>query len=159
MLGDEILAMNDAQIEKVSIPEWGPLGEQIFVRVMTGAERDRWEAGIMTLNGDAAAFYNGVRARLAQLTACDAAGKLIFKPEHVDALGQKTSTALQRIYEAALRLNKLGKSDVEELRKNSAAGQSGASGSASPATSESQSVNVSEKLTARSSQSGSLITN
>ena len=46
---DEILAADDIQIELLEVPEWGG---SIFVKGMTGAERDRFEAGVITISGD-----------------------------------------------------------------------------------------------------------
>lgn len=118
-LAEEILTFNDAKIEKVSVPEWGPAGEKIYVRLMTGAQRDVWEAAIYVRKqlGETA-IYDNMTARLAVLCACDEKGVPIFQPDQSDDLGGKSSTAVKRIGDAAAKLNKLTKQDFEELTKN-----------------------------------------
>jgi hypothetical protein len=145
MLADDILALNDAKVERVPVPEWGALGEKIYVRVMTGSERDRWELNVVQIDGSREKFFENMRARLVQQVVCDQDGVLIFKPEHITGLSLKSSTALDRIYGVAVRMNKLSKGDVDELEKNSGSATSGDSGSGSQRTSGNQSESVSEK--------------
>ena len=155
MLRDEILATDDAVIVPCPIPEWGKAGKNIFIRSMTGDQRDAWEQMCLAKDG---AQKDKLRASLACFTVCDGGGALVFTPADISLIGAKSAAALQRIFNKALKLNRLSKSDVDELEKNSEAGQSGASGSASPATSENQSVSANAPSVAVSSQSGSLTT-
>lgn len=158
MLSDDILAFNDAEAERVEVPEWGKHGQHVYVRLMSGRERDRWESSIMAMDGDATKFYDGVRARLCQMTACDESGTLIFTPAQIDALSQKSSTALQRIYDVAMRINKLRKSDLDELEKNSQSATSASSGLDSRRISESQSASASVQSVPANSANGLLTT-
>ena len=73
---DDILDANDIQIELVSVPEWGG---DVFVKGMTGAERDRFEAGVISLDSKSEKVdMRDIRAKLCSETICDEAGKKLF---------------------------------------------------------------------------------
>ena len=111
---DEILKAPDIDgIEKLNVPEWG--GE-ICVKIMTGAERDRWEMQTTALLKNPANI--NIRASLCAMTICDEKGKRLFTDAQVDELGKKSSIALDRVFTVAQRLNRLTNSDLEELEKN-----------------------------------------
>lgn len=127
LTGEQILGVDDIKKEAVKVPEWG--GE-VFVKMMTGAERDVFEQAMIDSRGsDKKANLQNIRARLAVLTICNEAGERLFTDAQVAALGKKSAAALDRIFEKAQKLNRIGKEDVEELSKNDASGQSAASGS------------------------------
>jgi hypothetical protein len=110
-----ILAAKDILIEKVLVPEWG--GE-VFVKGMTGAERDQFEAAIVEIRGTSQRTnLNNVRARLASLTICDKDGTRLFKEADIQELGRKSASALQRVFAVAQRLSGLSQEDVKELTK------------------------------------------
>ena len=106
---DAILALPDLPFEAVPVPEWGG---SVGVRTMSGTERDRFETE------HARAPTANFRARIAAATLCGDDGALLFAPADVEALGAKSSAALDRVVEAAIRVNKFGAKDVEELAKN-----------------------------------------
>jgi hypothetical protein len=120
---DQILGADDLPRVEVEVPEWGG---SAFVRTMTGTERDRFESEHIKNP------HRDIRARLVAATLCDEQGNLLFGPADVEALGRKGAAALDRVFAVALRLNGIGKADVEELEKNSAASPSAASPSGSP---------------------------
>lgn len=109
---DAIRAASDLPREMVQVPEWGGF---LYVRTMTGTERDAWETG---LSKGKHVNLDKVRAKLAVAVACDADGKPMFDASDVDWLSEKSAAALQRIFAAASKLNCLSSSDVEELAKN-----------------------------------------
>jgi len=121
---DQILRADDLPREQVDVPEWGG---SVFVRTMTGAERDAFEQSIADDSGRNLA---NLRARLAVLAVVDADGERLFADSDALSLGNKSAAALSRIFNVAQRLNALTNADVEELEKNSAAGQSADSTSA-----------------------------
>jgi len=121
---DDILRADDLPREEVDVPEWGGA---VFVRTMAGVERDAFEQSIADESGR---NLTNLRARLAVLTVVDADGARIFADADADALGKKSAAGLSRIFDVAQRLNALTNSDVEELEKNSAGGQSADSNSA-----------------------------
>ncbi len=120
-----ILAANDRPLTPVDVPEWGG---SVFVRVMSGAERDSYESGLVGADGKSRDMRN-LRARLVVRVACDEAGARLFADEDADALGSKNADALDRIFTAAVRLNQIGAAQVADLGKDSAPTAPGASGS------------------------------
>lgn len=110
---DEILARRPLAREEITVPE---LGGTVYVRVMSGLERDAYEADLLS-NKDKR--LENMRARLLVRCACDATGQLLFKPEDADALGAQTWQALDRLAAAAQRLNRLSDASIEEIKGNS----------------------------------------
>lgn len=110
---DDILKADDIQIEEVEVPEWGG---SVFVKGMTGTERDVFEQSIVETRGkNTRVNMQNVRAKLVSLSACDDKGELLFTPKDVKALGGKSAAALQRVFEVASRLSGISDQDVEEL--------------------------------------------
>ena len=110
---DDILSCIDSTIEPIEIPEWGG---SAFIRTMTGTERDTWE---MYASKQMEKTNNvNIRAKLACLALCDESGKRLFGDGQIDALAKKSAKALNRVYEASLKLNKLSDDDIEQLEKN-----------------------------------------
>jgi len=107
-----ILDANDLTKEKVEVPEWSG---HLFVRVMPGYARDAWEAHVFLSQEDAGKRMKNLRARLIAATACDEQGNLLFNEKQIEALGKKSSKAMDRVFEAASRLNGLTKEDVDSL--------------------------------------------
>jgi hypothetical protein len=110
-----ILEANDVTKKLVKVPEWG--GE-VYVRSMSGEDRDRFENLIVQSNGKSAkSNLENFRAKLASMTLCDEAGVLLFNEEDVKALSKKSATALQRIFVVAQKLSRIGDNDIEELTR------------------------------------------
>lgn len=115
---DAILAASDIRSERVAVPEWG--GE-VLVGTMSGAARDEWEQSLITRRpGSTKTEPNlaNVRARLVAATVVDENGARLFSAEDAEALGRKSSAALERVCKVAQRLNGLGDADLEELKGN-----------------------------------------
>lgn len=114
---DEILGASDIAVEPVEVPEWGGT---VRVRGLTGAERDELEAEIVRANRDGSTRVDtrNLRARLVALSVVDEAGERLFTCEDIEALGQKSAAALDRVFSVAQRLSGLGDEDVEALAKN-----------------------------------------
>lgn len=111
---EQILAAKDTRTEIVSVPEWGG---HVCVRVMSGAERDAWEASIVGATGNQRNLAN-IRARLVALTACDGEGHRLFSDADVVELGKKSAKALDRVFSAAQKINALTDEDIKELEGN-----------------------------------------
>jgi hypothetical protein len=127
-LRDLILTADDLPREAVHCPEWKAT---VYVRTMTGEERDAFEQSQMEKRGkDEKQNLVGIRARLAVICACDKDGNAIFGESDIPALSKKSAKALNRIFNKASALNGFTGEDVEELAKNSESGQSAASISA-----------------------------
>lgn len=111
---EAILNFNDIKVQEISIPEWN--NAKLFLRVLSGYERDRLEAEIQ--NGGKMNLVN-FRAKMAFLSLCDKDGKRIFTDEKdIAELSKKSSVALSRIFDVATTLNKMSNDDVEGLVKN-----------------------------------------
>lgn len=111
-----ILAAPDAMTETVAVPEWG--GE-VVVKSLSGAERDQFEASVLIEGRKRTRVdVRNLRAKLVSLAVVDEAGQLVFSESDVEALGQKSARALQRVFEVAQRLSGLADEDIEELTKN-----------------------------------------
>jgi len=115
-LRDAILERDDLVKEPVDVPEWGTT---VWVRTMTGKERDRYESDLLS-NKDKPLEdrLDNVRAKLAVLTVVDADGERVFDDADVVALGNKSASALSRVVTVAQRLNALSDADVEDLAGN-----------------------------------------
>jgi hypothetical protein len=115
---DEFLSAQALATEWVPVPELGQ-DKGVFVRVLSGSERDAWEAGLAELRkaGNKAHMQN-FRARYVAVCACDDQGKPIFSDADVDALGAKSGVLLDRIFDAARKLNKMFPESAEAEAKN-----------------------------------------
>ena len=113
---DAILKAEDLERKLVTVKEWGG---DVYVRSMTAAERDDWEAGLMaSKTEDAKSNLRNLRARLTVICVVDEAGNRLFSDADAEALGQKSARAVDRIFSAAARLNALSSRDVEDLAGN-----------------------------------------
>jgi len=121
---EEILKADDLPREPVDAPEWGG---QVFIRTMTGTERDAWEAEMV--QGKDQVDMQNFRARLAVRVLVDEKGERLFKDGDAHRLGLKSARVLARIYDKARELNGLSNEDAEELVKNSGSAPSDKTGS------------------------------
>ena len=125
------------ELEKVKVD----LGkdEFVYVRQMTGRERDNFEQSLIKekkdIKGNIISYDRALgdfRAKLAVVTVCDEAGKLLFLPDDYSLLSQNMSAArLEKIVNVAQKLNAISEEDKEILVKNSSAGQEDNSNSSS----------------------------
>ncbi|WP_423192979.1 hypothetical protein [Cupriavidus sp. H18C2] len=129
-----ILEAVDLKTEDVEVPEWGGT---VRVSVMTGTARDRFME-LQAEGGEKKTPVSLFQARLLVSCVVDDSGALVFGPEDVEPLRQRSKAAIDRVVDVAMRLNKIGADAVEDEVKNSGAAQSGDSGSASASTSVSQ---------------------
>lgn len=109
----EILAADDFVTEAVAVPGWGK-GEktEVLVRSMSGVNRDRFETLLILKN------FENIRAKVCAWTVCDEQGNLLFSESDIIDLGKKSGACLQRVWEAALRLNSITPDDVDSLKKS-----------------------------------------
>ena len=102
---DQILGAVDLEHVDVDVPEWGGT---VRVRMMTGAERDAFEAATVVRHGKKVETnLANIRARLVALCVVDEKGERLFSEADAEALGKKSGSALGRVFEAAQRLNGL----------------------------------------------------
>jgi hypothetical protein len=123
----QILSAHDIGTLTVPVPEWGG---DVIVRGMSGTERDAFEASVVSMrNGDTAVDMRNVRAKLVATCVIGEDGKRLFTDEDVTELGEKSASAINRVFEVAQRLSGLTKEDVTALGKASASAASAALGS------------------------------
>jgi hypothetical protein len=127
---DQILQPRQLLKKSVKVPEWAVGGEtEVFVREMSGAERDAYEAALYR---DKEESLTNARAKLAVRCVCDENGSLIFNESDIAALGEQSARALERVGRAAQRLNGLSDQVLEEAVGNSKPSPGDAPLSASP---------------------------
>ena len=103
----DILALDDLPRREVHIPEWN---DSVFVRALTGAERDKLERLVSSSQTS--------RAAIVVLCCVDANGDRLFTDKDVAALGDKNGHALERIVSAALDFNILSDESLTEAGKD-----------------------------------------
>jgi hypothetical protein len=116
-----ILAANDAQVEKFEVKEWGGA---IYVRTLTGTERDAFE------DAYAESKTKSFRERFLVLAICDEYGARLFTDAEINELGRKSAIVLNRVFDKAWSINAFKPEDVDALGKDSSSAQSESSTSA-----------------------------
>lgn len=110
---EQILGADDVGTEDVEVPEWGG---SVRVRGLSGAERDAYEASLVRTRGkNQEVNLQNVRAKLVAWSVIDENGERLFAQSDVKALGEKSASALDRVWEVARKLSRLSDEDVEEL--------------------------------------------
>ena len=132
-----LLSKEKLDIEKVDLGN----DRIVYVKQMTGVERDKFEKSLLKEKTDKKGVIVGFdqatdnfRAKLAVCTVCDAEGNLLLQPEDAERLGQVMSAyTLEKIVNAAQKINAISAEDKEEIVKNSVTAQddNSSSGSAS----------------------------
>jgi hypothetical protein len=117
LTAEQILAANDLEKEAIDIPEWGG---KVWIRTMMADERDSYEQEFVDLRRGYTkkGKMKSVRAKFCALVLCDENMQRLFTEEQVVALGEKSAKALDRVFEAGLKLNGFSQNDVEVLAGN-----------------------------------------
>jgi hypothetical protein len=132
---DAILAATALKTEEVDVSDtvWGGV---VLVRELRGRERDEWEASLAVQRGkQMVPDVANMRAKLVARSVVGEDGEPLFSQQDVNALGELSAAALDRVFEVAARLSGLEEKDLEEMQGNSGAAPGGGSSSGSPATS------------------------
>jgi hypothetical protein len=108
-------------IEPLDIPE---LGGRIYVKAMSGKQRDAFEAWALSEKGP-----KNIRGKAAARCLCDAQGNRLFADQDAGRLGEIKVSILQKVFAAIQRLSGLTKEEVDELEQGSGAGDPGAGSS------------------------------
>jgi hypothetical protein len=101
--------------EKVEAPE---LGGFLYVRALTGLELDRLDDALTDDRGKP--IVENTRAKYFAMCVSDAAGKALFSftPAEVAEIGFWDGDLLNRVYDAAVRLNRRRASDRASEKKD-----------------------------------------
>lgn len=136
---DQILeAARNAKIERASliVPE---LGGEIFVRGMSGIERDKFEEGLRIRKGKRAgqSDLRNFRAQLAVRVIVKDDGSRLLLDADADVFGQLPAGVLDRIIAKCTELSGMAAEEVDDLGNGSASpAASGDSSSSSASGSE-----------------------
>jgi hypothetical protein len=124
---DALLQKEELKIAKVELPD----GDFVYVRMMTGRERDLFDRSLLQEvvdkkgNTTYKQSLEDFRAKMVVNVVCDELGKNLLQPNDYNLLSQNMSAAkLELIVNAAQALNKITEADKEALVKNSEADQS-----------------------------------
>ena len=113
----QILSADDLESQTMTIPEWG--GE-VIIRTMTEADRSKIEASVIQQNGsNQSVNMERYKVKIVVASLVDEEGKRLFTQKSIDALRQKSARPINRIVNAAQKLNGISDDDVEELMGNS----------------------------------------
>src|SRR5215472_4426467 len=108
---DSILAAAHLPVEEVHVPEWADANgdDLVYVRGMTGAERDLWEMSLQVERGGQM-VPDTANATAKALVRCisDAGGNRLFDDRDANELGAQPSAALMRCWREARRLSGIG---------------------------------------------------
>ena len=124
---DMILKASSLRTEEVEVPEWGGT---VLVRELNGRQRDEWEASLAVQRGkQMVPDVANMRAKLVARTVVGEDGEPVFTQQDVNALGELSAAALDRVFEVASRLSGLSEADLEAAAGNSGTGQDAGSSS------------------------------
>ena len=127
---EAITRQSNFEMVEVDVTEWGNIdpatGERerttVFVREMSAYEKGKFEMEAAVRKSGKVKFDQGFhadavvnsQARMVVATACDADGELIFRREDIDHLMKKPVKVLNRICDAAKKLNGWGENEFDE---------------------------------------------
>jgi hypothetical protein len=130
---EDILAAEDRAAEYVAVPEWGGT---VRVIALTGTERGLYEASLTTFRSNgkgglemAPGNVANSKVRLAALSIVGEDDKRLFAEADILALGDKSSAALERVVEVAMRLSAFSPADMEALKEGLKGDRNGSGGS------------------------------
>ena len=118
----EILDADDITGEWVEVPEWTTEtgASHVYAEGLTGLGRDAFERSIVSGTGaDREVNWLNMRAKLVQRCSKDPEdGLLLFSPDDIEALGNKSGAALQRVFSVAAKLSGITPEDQKALVEN-----------------------------------------
>jgi hypothetical protein len=105
---DSILNAKDLKTEDLEVPEWGGT---IRIRTMTGHARQEYYKTTAGKDGTP----KNVMEALIVACAIDEKGEPLFTSADLHALAQKSSLAINRVFEKAAELNGLTQKAVDDI--------------------------------------------
>ena len=106
---ETIFSADDLGYKQLSIPEWNVT---VYIKKWTARERELWEMRTEK------AKWKHTRERLAVDSVFTEDHTPVFTAEDIPTLAGKSAKALDRIFDCALSLNGMKKSELEEAEKN-----------------------------------------
>lgn len=113
---EAILAADDLKTETVPVPEWGG---SVTVRGLSVRALVKWQAKFgFGLEEDGQGSREDIAPSLVALSVIDEAGGLMFSEDDVEALGAKSPSSIQTVFDACLRVNGLAPGADADAEKN-----------------------------------------
>jgi hypothetical protein len=110
---ENVFSADDMKVEPVDVPEWGG---RIYVRRLTGRERDEFEQLMNDRRAGKILKVQGVITKIVALAACNAAGNKLFTGGDAEAkLDEKACAPLMRVFDAALKISGMRDDDIQNL--------------------------------------------
>jgi hypothetical protein len=100
--------------QEVQIPEWEG---SVWVRSLTVGERDQIDSEFNAARSKGKTPDN-LRARMIIKGCCDAAGQPLFTDADLIEINKLPATILEKIFDAILKINRIGAGSVEDAEKN-----------------------------------------
>ena len=114
---DDILKVNDLNYQDVEVPEWGGT---VRIRLMTGSERDAYEASLYEFKGTEVKLNrDDMRCKLLARTLVDEKNERLFTDSEIKTLGKKSSKVIDKLFTIAQAMNGLTQDEKDKLQKNS----------------------------------------
>ena len=129
-LAELILSEPDRPVSEkpVPTPEWPRADGKVYVRALSGDDRDRNETALSMSadkkTGRLKANTAGIRARVVTMGACHQDGNPIFTIADVERLGKKSAVVLDRIYDAVRKISGMDNADDAEKNYEATTGES-----------------------------------
>ena len=109
----KILEADDLPTEIIDVPEWDT---KVHVRGLTASERDAYISEVV--NPDTGAMrWKNASALLVVRTLVDESGERVFTDADAAELGEKSASALSKLFNAAMKLSGLTQEEVEEATR------------------------------------------
>lgn len=116
---DDILAVEDISDVEVYMPMWGMW---VLLRPMKGDEYERWEASTRKMNGKGVEVRNSENLRTKMIAKClierESGQRMLRSKEQIAKFSQKSTAAIQLLWDECCKINGLSKSDQEKIEEN-----------------------------------------
>lgn len=110
---DDILGADDLPLKEIEVPEWGGT---VWVRGMTGTERDRFEWRISQTQNKPENIQ--VRSEFVGRCLVDEDGKRLFTDKDAAKLGEKSGAVLDRLFDEVRAMSGMGEDEVEDAAED-----------------------------------------
>jgi hypothetical protein len=101
--------------QPVDVSKWIPESD-VFVKVLTGTELDRYTDSVR--QAQESKHYAKANATLVALSLCDGDGNPLATIDDVPAICDWNAKLLDKIFNAAFELNRIGVEESEQTEKN-----------------------------------------